>query len=132
MDASTREFVWRRAAGRCEYCLLPQESSELTHHIEHIVARQHGGRDDADNLALACHRCNLHKGPNLTVIDPITREVVPLFHPRSSGWAEHFVLEDGRIIGMTAIGRATVQLLAMNDARRVELRMQILSSGSQL
>jgi 5-methylcytosine-specific restriction endonuclease McrA len=131
MDASTREFVRRRAGGRCEYCLLSQEYSELTHHIEHIVAKQHGGSDDASNLALACHRCNLHKGPNLTAIDPVTREVVPLFHPRNSDWAEHFVLERERIVGITAVGRPTVELLAVNDARRVELRTQILSSEEQ-
>jgi hypothetical protein len=132
MDAATRDFVRRRAASRCEYCLLRQEYCDLTHHVEHIVARQHGGSDDASNLALACHRCNLRKGPNLTAIDPVTREVVPLFHPRSNDWAEHFIVESERIIGITAVGRATVQLLAMNDARRLELRTQILSSGEQL
>ena len=131
MDAATRDFVRRRAAGRCEYCLLRQEHCDLTHHVEHIVAKQHGGSDDASNLALACHRCNLRKGPNLTAMDPVTREVVPLFHPRSNDWAEHFIVEGERIIGITAIGRATVQLLAMNDTRRLELRAQILSSGEQ-
>ena len=131
MDAATRDFVRRRAAGRCEYCLLRQEYSDLTHHVEHIVAKQHGGSDDAGNLALACHRCNLRKGPNLTAIDPETRQVVPLFHPRSDNWAEHFIWESERIVGITCVGRATVQLLAMNDARRLELRNQILSSGKQ-
>ena len=53
MDAATRNFVRRRAGGRCEYCLLPQESFEAAHHIEHIVARQHGGGDETSNLALA-------------------------------------------------------------------------------
>jgi hypothetical protein len=43
---------------------------------------QHGGGDDADNLALACPDCNLRKGPNLTGIDPETGAVVRLFHPR--------------------------------------------------
>jgi 5-methylcytosine-specific restriction endonuclease McrA len=131
MDAATRDFVRRRAAGRCEYCLLPQEHCDLTHHVEHIVAKRHGGPDDESNLAPACHRCNLRKGPNLTAIDPVTREVVPLFHPRSHEWAEHFIVESERIIGISAVGRATVQLLAMNDARRLELRTQILSSGEQ-
>jgi hypothetical protein len=46
MDAATRDFVRRRADNRCEYCLLGQEYSDLTHQIEHIVAKQHGGRDD--------------------------------------------------------------------------------------
>ena len=128
MDAATREFVRQRAGARCEYCLLRQEHCDLTHHVEHIVAKQHGGSDDASNLALACHRCNLRKGPNLTAIDPLTREVVPLFHPRSGDWAEHFIMESERIVGITSVGRATVQLLAMNDARRLELRAQILNS----
>jgi 5-methylcytosine-specific restriction endonuclease McrA len=108
-----------------------KNTGDLTHHAEHIVAKQHGGSDDASNLALACHRCNLRKGQNLTAIDPVTREVVPLFHPRSNDWAEHFIVESERIIGVTAVGRATVQLLAMNDARRLEPRTQILSSGEQ-
>lgn len=65
MDAATRDLVRRRAQNQCEYCLLPQAYSPLTHYIERIVAKQRGGGDDADNLALACHRCNLRKGPNL-------------------------------------------------------------------
>jgi len=129
MDAATRDLVRRRASGRCEYWLLRQEHSELAHHIEHIVAKQHGGSDEGSNLALACHRCNLRKGTNLTGIDPRTNEIAPLFHPRNSDWAENFVLEGDRIVGITGVGRATVQLLAMNDQRRLELRRQILNSG---
>jgi len=49
--------------------------------LEHIIARQHGGETNLDNLAWACHRCNRHKGPNLTGIDASTREIAPLFHP---------------------------------------------------
>jgi 5-methylcytosine-specific restriction endonuclease McrA len=30
--------------------------------IEHIVARNHGGTDALENLALACARCNAQKG----------------------------------------------------------------------
>jgi hypothetical protein len=82
MDASTRDLVRWRAGERCEYCRLQQEHSGLIHHIEHIVARQHGGSDDPYNLALACHRSNLHKGPNLTGIAPRTQQVVPLFQAR--------------------------------------------------
>jgi hypothetical protein len=55
-----------------------------------VVAKQHGGLDGTDNLALACHRCNLHKGPNLTGIDSVAREIVALFHPRRDRWADHF------------------------------------------
>ncbi len=85
MNADTRDHVLHRAEGRCEYCGLRQEHSDLTHHVEHIIARQHGGPDGVDNLALCCHRCNHHKGPNLSGIDPTTRDVVPLYHPDATG-----------------------------------------------
>ena len=126
MDATTRDLVRLRAGERCEYCRLHQEHSELVHHVEHIVAKQHGGSDDPDNLALACHRCNLQKGPNLTGIDPLTQQVVSLFHPRRDRWSDHFVFKGALIAGITVIGRATVQVLAMNDARRLEVRKEIL------
>jgi len=129
MDAATRELVRRRADNRCEYCLLRQVHCELTHHIEHIVARQHGGSDHVDNLALACHRCNLCKGSNLTGIDPASGEVVALFHPRRDQWIDHFQFTGVHIEGITAVGRATVQVLAMNDARRLQLRTELLERG---
>ena len=99
----------------------------MTHHIEHIIAKQHGGGDDVENLALACQRCNLRKGPKLTGVDPISGELVPLFHPRRDRWAEHFLFHGVRIQGIMPAGRATVKVLAMNDARRLELRSQLLA-----
>jgi hypothetical protein len=127
VDSASRVLVRGRAGDRCEYCLLAQEDCSIIHHIEHIVAKQHGGNDDDDNLALACHRCNLQKRPNLTGVDPSTKQVVSLFHPRRDRWADHFDAPDAIIEGLTPVGRATVQVLAMNDARRVELRGQILT-----
>ena len=82
MDEATREAIRRRAAGRCEYCHLPAAHVLTPFQIEHVVAKQHGGRDTLSILAYACLRCNLHKGPNLTGIDPVNGAVEPLFHPR--------------------------------------------------
>jgi 5-methylcytosine-specific restriction endonuclease McrA len=83
MNATLRALVRERARDRCEYCGLHQEDSPLALlHVEHIVPKAHGGSDDPGNLALACVDCNLHKGPNLTGIDPATGEVTALFHPR--------------------------------------------------
>ena len=130
MDSATRELVRSRAGLRCEYCRLAQKHSELTHHIEHIVAKQHGGSDQVDNLALACHRCNLHKGPNLTGIDPQSGEVAALFNPRREAWPDHFSFDGEWIRGLTSTGRATVQVLAMNDPRRRELRREIAKHGN--
>ncbi len=86
MDAATSQLVRQRAGNRCEYCHLPQDFSDLRFHVEHIVPRQHRGADNLDNLALACPECNLHKGTNLTGIDPDTNQVTPLFHPRRDKW----------------------------------------------
>jgi len=94
----------------------------LSWRVEHIVSRRHGGAGDPGGLALACDRRNAYKGPNLTSIDPGTSTVVALFSPRADVWSEHFVVRDGHILGLTPTGRATVRLLKMNAARRVELR----------
>ncbi|NLS96502.1 MAG: HNH endonuclease [Planctomycetaceae bacterium] len=132
MDAETRQFVRRRARDVCEYCRIPQAATPLIpFHIEHIVARQHGGEDDPRQLALACDRCNAYKGPNLTSIDPDSGEIVLLFNPRLDEWGNHFMFRGGEIVGVTATGRATVRLLRMNDLRRVELREMWLKAGGR-
>lgn len=122
MDASLRQLVRRRANDRCEYCGLLQAKEPLTFHVEHIIARQHHGPTVQENLALACHQCNSYKGPNLTAIDPGTGQLTRLFNPRSDKWEAHFAEKDGRLIGLTAVGRATVRLLRMNEDGRLELR----------
>jgi hypothetical protein len=38
-------------------------------------------------------------------------------------------MEGPRIVGITAIGRATVRVLDLNDVRRLELRAAILKAG---
>jgi 5-methylcytosine-specific restriction endonuclease McrA len=122
MDARLRQSVRQRAKNHCEYCGLSQDSEPLPFHIEHIIPRQHGGKDLAENLALACHHCNLHKGTNLSGLDPKTRKLTRLFHPRLDDWADHFKNRDGEIIGLSAIGRTTVNLLRMNEDGRLQLR----------
>jgi hypothetical protein len=94
-------------------------------HVDHIIARQHGGTDASDNLALSCYHCNLHKGSNLTGIDPETGAVVVLFHPRCDVWETHFALRDALLVGLTQTGRTTVRVLHMNAADRVQLRKEL-------
>src|SRR5438093_2816227 len=129
MDAATAQFVRQRAGDRCEYCRLSQEHSALRFHIEHVVARQHGGGDTPDNLALACPECNYQEGPNLTGVDPDTGKVTVLFHPRRDRWAEHFARDGSRIVGKTPEGRTTVWLLEMKSADRCRLRELLLRLG---
>jgi len=126
MEPTLRDLVRRRAGNRCEYCQLRQEHLPFTtFHVEHIIARKHGGDDDARNLALACDRCNAHKGSDLTGIDPDTGMIVPLFNPRLHRWEDHFRLADVTMVGLTAIGRTTVRVLQMNAPRRLRLRAML-------
>lgn len=130
MNAATRRFVRQRAEGRCEYCRLPQAAQPfISFHIEHITARQHNGSDEPENLCVACGRCNSHKGPNLTGIDPDTGKIEPLFNPREQAWPEHFALRGPFIVGLTAIGRTSVGVLSMNEERRVQLRTALIAQG---
>ena len=48
--------------------------------------------------------------------------IVELFHPRRHVWTGHFTTEGPRIVGLTAIGQATVRLLKLNTLERVEER----------
>ena len=73
--------------------------------------------------------CNAHKGANLTGIDPDTGAIMALFNPRMHAWEEHFRLSDSTIVGLTAVGRTTVRVLNMNEARRVRLRAVLKRYG---
>jgi hypothetical protein len=127
MEAALRQRVRARAGDRCEYCHLRQAHQPVCRlHVEHILPRQHGGGDAEQNLALACFHCNLHKGTNLTGIDPNSGGVVRLFHPRTDDWAEHFAWRGVELVGLTATGRTTIRVLRMNAPRRLELRASVL------
>ena len=117
-----RREVIRRAGGRCEYCRLPSDVEVPPPHVDHVRARKHRGGDDLANLALTCDRCNLHKGTDLTSIDPDTDALTPLFDPRRMAWHEHFVADGGEVRGLTPAGRATVELLQMNEQSRITPR----------
>ena len=123
MNSSVRQAVRERSSNACEYCGLLQEDSLLAAlHVEHIIPKKHGGVDDLENLALACVDCNLHKGSNLSGIDPVTGDIVTLFHPRLQVWVEHFEWRGITIVGKTAVGRTTVRVLEMNSEDQLSLR----------
>jgi uracil-DNA glycosylase len=98
-------------------------------HVEHIIALKHGGSQQLENLAYACQHCNLHKGPNLSGIDPDTGAITSLFHPRQHTWVGHFSIDQFCIVGLTPAGRTTVHVLAMNDSDRVQLRTMLAIQG---
>ncbi len=130
IPASLRRLVFERAGNRCEYCQIPLNSSIAKPEIEHILPLQHGGQTVAENLALACFKCNRHKGTNVAGYDLETGDLAPIFNPRTNIWTEYFQIEDdGEIIPLTPKGRVTAGLLRFNDVERIEARLLLIEAG---
>lgn len=129
IPVALRRLVTERAQGKCEYCLMPQSASAFEHEPDHIVPTQHGGKTAADNLALACLRCNRRKGPNVGSFDPETGALVPFYNPRFQTWSEHFRLDGARIQPLTPEARVTVKIMKLNDEQRVEERERLVALG---
>lgn len=125
MNAALRAFVRARAGRRCEYCRLHERDADfLPFHVEHVVARQHGGTDDPELLCYACSECNWAKGPNLSGY--LNGKIHPLFNPRTQNWKRHFRWERTTWVGKTKTGKVTIQVLKINEPSRVMLREQLL------
>ena len=111
ISAALRREVRERARERCEYCLLAESEAYGPHEPDHLIALKHGGETSSANLVLACFDCNRFKGSDISSLDPITGELVPLFIP------------------LTPVGRATERLLKLNLATRLKSREQSAKLG---
>jgi hypothetical protein len=131
MAESLLAAVRRRAGYACEYCRLPEGADPVPFEVEHVVAKQHGGPTVLSNLAYACLHCNRHKGPNLAGLDKSVNppKLVPLFNPPRHKWSRHFRWEGPYVVARTAVGRVTVEVLAMNDPLWVALREELAAEG---
>jgi hypothetical protein len=129
---SVRERVSERAQFLCEYCLCPESHSLSTFALEHIEPLAEGGPDDEANLAYSCSGCNGFKGTATTGTDPESGEEVRLYHPRRDEWSEHFTWSEDSLslVGLTPVGRATIERLRLNRTGVVNLRrlLQLQSS----
>ncbi len=131
ISADLREQVSVRAGGCCEYCRSQARYATQSFSVEHILPRVQGGATTLDNLALACQGCNNHKYNNVVAPDLVSGQVVPLSHPRRDRWDTHFAGSDDftLIIGLTPIGRATVETLHLNRDGVVNLRRLLYTIG---
>jgi hypothetical protein len=129
--ASIRAQAVVRAHGCCEYCFAQERFSPDPFSVEHIIPAGRGGTHALDNLAYACQGCNGRKYISMDGIDPATGEHAVLYHPRQHAWAEHFVWSPDYtlLLGITAIGRATVEKLQLNRAGLVNLRAILAPLG---
>lgn len=131
VSAKLRREVIKRAKGFCEYCLSNSIFSDSPFDVEHILPSATGGATLFENLALSCHGCNLHKSSKIEGFDVISEETVRLFHPRIDSWNENFVwAEDfSVIVGLTPIGRVTVESLKLNRKGLINQRKMLYLFG---
>lgn len=131
LSPAVRREVARRAGYSCSYCRTREEIAGAAFTVDHIIPQALGGRDDLDNLCLACWDCNRLKHAHVTGIDPYTGERVSLFDPNHQRWADHFAWGEGGqlIIGGTPQGRATVDQLQLNRPILVRARNQWIRAG---
>ena len=117
-----------RANDRCEYCLSSMRHSSDPFSIEHVHPRVLGGSSTLENLALACQGYNNFKATFTQGRDPVSGHFHFLYHPRRDDWGEHFRWSDDflELIGVTPVGRATIQRLKLNREGVINLRSLLL------
>jgi hypothetical protein len=123
--------IAQRANHRCEYCQAPELIFNFPFEVEHIIPLSRQGENDEVNLALACRSCNLRKGTRISGIVPSSNIEVSFFHPRQDKWSEHFQVDtqSGKIMGMSSLGKVTVEYLEMNSASQVAARQLWIRLG---
>lgn len=128
---AVRDRVAAEAHYRCGYCQTQQAVIGIPLQIDHIIPVAAGGTSEPDNLWLACPLCNNYKGTQTHALDPMSKKLIPLFNPRTQTWHEHFVWSDdnSEIIGLTPIGRATVDALKLNRPFMLRARRRWVRAG---
>jgi 5-methylcytosine-specific restriction endonuclease McrA len=56
----SRQNLYVRDRGKCQYCGTPFEHKELTY--DHVIPRSKGGQTEWTNVVTCCTACNLKKG----------------------------------------------------------------------
>ena len=115
----------------CAYCYTTEANTGQPMTVDHLTPQAQDGETTFENLCFACRRCNEFKGSVTRAQDPLTGETVALFHPRQQTWADHFQWDEtgALLIGLTAVGRATIVTLNMNNPVIVDVRRRWVSVG---
>ncbi|MDX2070628.1 MAG: HNH endonuclease signature motif containing protein [Haliscomenobacter sp.] len=126
-----RKKIIALAHNRCEYCQSMADYSNQPFVIEHIIPVVKGGQTIEENLAFACDGCNGHKYDKISGIDPFDKIEVPLFHPRTDHWNDHFEWNEDytQILGKTSTGRATIVTLKLNRSGLINSRSVFVLVG---
>jgi len=124
ISVELRRQVRELFANRCAYCHTAEDLTVAIFELEHIQPRSAGGETVLDNLCLACPTCNRYKSDLVLAKDPISGLEFRLFHPQQDHWLDHFSWNDDAtgILGLTPVGRATIEALKMNRPQIIRVR----------
>ena len=129
ISSELRQVVWTRSGGACEYCRMPDAFDPLPFAVDHIRPQFHHGPSTGENLCISCFNCNTFKAVNIAGHDPDSGELTRLFHPRHDEWEAHFAWNGPCLLGLTAVGRTTIDVLRINLPERVEHRPLLQELG---
>ncbi|HRW03589.1 MAG TPA: HNH endonuclease [Caldilineaceae bacterium] len=117
--------------GQCVYCQTRTDNTGQALTIDHVIPLAKGGGNGLENLCRACRSCNEAKRDQTHAIDPLTGEIVRLYHPRQQRWSEHFAWDHTgvHLLGLTVIGRATVVALDVNNELILFARRRWVNAG---
>ena len=90
LTAKLKNAIFSRANECCEYCCSQARFSPDPFSVEHVVPRSKGGTAQFNNLALACQGCNNRKYTHIEALDPVSGNLMSLYHPRRQQWRDHF------------------------------------------
>jgi len=127
ISVALRHAVRERAKHCCEYCRTHEDDNFLPFEVDHIIAEKHHGETELANLCWSCSTCNGYKGSDIASYDPDTKQLTPLFNPRTQDWSEHFLIDSATIKAHTAIGRVTSSILKLNTSQRLDDRAALIS-----
>jgi hypothetical protein len=130
-SAEQKRVVEQRARECCEYCRSQLRFAMQSFAVEHLDPDEAEGGETLDNLALSCQGCNNHKYNKTSGQDSRSGQVVSLYNPRRDRWDMHFAwsADYTLIVGLTPIGRATVETLHLNRPGLVNLRRVLFAAG---
>jgi hypothetical protein len=128
-NPALRQQVAERAYHVCEYCLIHVDDVFWGFETDHVISRKHDGPTTLDNLAWTCACCNRNKGTDVGTLVGNPSRLTRLFHPRRDAWAEHFVLQQVEIEGLSDIGVGTSNLLKLNEDARLKERVGLQLVG---
>jgi predicted restriction endonuclease len=90
--------VYERYGFKCAYCGIDGSSDFETWFtanfaVDHIKPRKFGGTNEPNNLALACHSCNLYKGwADCNSVDE-AKEIIRQKRIQAQNWYEKYVIK---------------------------------------